>query len=123
MQFRKAEDIKIKVRAIGIKKDNTRIEVEVGDADGDLRTLHYYEVDKTDLTKYANEKIERLKYTGFSGSFKTFGEPSVTKGDVATIIDPDYSDERNGSYLIKSVTKTFGVSIGYKQVINIEAKI
>src|SRR5690606_38149178 len=74
LTYRNEEDVLLKVKAVGIKRDNTKTDVEVGDVDGDLRTLHFYEVESTaELKRLAQEELQKLKYTGFEGSLNTFG--------------------------------------------------
>jgi hypothetical protein len=63
----------------------------------------------------AEKDLERFKYTGYQGSFDTFGEPSVRPNDIANITGNKYYP--SGKYLIKKVTKRCGVSQGIKQTI------
>lgn len=121
LEFIREEDVKLKVKAVSIQKNNTRIEKEIGDADGDLRTLFFYDVPGTDLEALATAEMQKLKYTGLQGSLMAFGEPYVTKGDVVEISDPDYP-EKDGSYLVKSVEYRFGTR-GYRQKIELGPKV
>lgn len=121
LEFIREEDVKLKVKAISIRKDNTRIEYETGDEDGDLRTLHFYDVDLETLKKLAASKMEELKYTGLSGSMEIFGEPFITKGDVVNITDENYP-EKDGSYLVEAVSYKFGTR-GYRQKITLGPKV
>jgi hypothetical protein len=113
--YRRQEDVRLKIKAIGVKRNNTRTEVSIGDADGEIRTVHYYEVDVDTLKKRAQEDLNRFKYTGYRGSFMTFGEPSIRIGDIASIVGNDYNPD--GKYLVSKVTKRIGVTTGYKQTI------
>jgi hypothetical protein len=113
--YRIAEDVRLKVKAININRNNTRNEIEVGDEDGDLRTAHYYNVDSATLKQKALQDLERFKYTGYYGSFLTFGEPSVQKGDLVKLIGNEYNPD--GTYLTKKITKRINTSIGYQQLI------
>lgn len=117
--YRRSEDVRLKVKVIGIRKNNQRHEVEVGDPDGELRTVHYYNTDDELLLKRAKQDLERFKYTGYYGSFTTFGEPSVQKGDIASLVANKYNPD--GKYLIQKVTKRIGVKTGYKQTIEPES--
>jgi len=121
VEFIREEDVKIKVKAVSIQKNNTKIEKEYGDPDGDLRTLHFYDVPLASLESVAQEEIKKLKYTGLKGSLMIFGEPYVIKGDVVAISDPDYP-EKDGSYLVKSVEYRFGTR-GYRQKIELGPKV
>jgi len=124
LTFRKAEDVKIKVNAIGITSDNKKIELDtpVGDADGDERTLFFYNItDKTKLKELAEAKLNLLKYDGMEGSLTTFLTPYATHGMVAELADPDYNDGRTGSYFIDSVEVKFGLN-GARRVIELGPK-
>jgi hypothetical protein len=120
LEFRKLEDVSFQVKAISIMSDNSRIEPDgvIGDADGEKRTYHYYNIDKEELTRRANQELEKLKYDGYRGSFKTFGQPAVMHGDTVTLRDVKYP-EREGTYIVKSVNREFGQK-GYSQTIVID---
>jgi len=117
LEYVLAEDVSLKVKATSIAADNSRINVEVGDDDGEVRTVFKYKVSQADLTKFANSELERFKYTGYRGSFTTFGEPAVEKGDIAVIEGGKYNPD--GSYLIRQVKVSSGLS-GYQQTIYLD---
>ena len=121
LEYLKKEDVKIKVKGILIKDDNTREEISVGDADGDLRTVFQCGGTVDDLKRTINAFLEQLNYTGYYGSFTTFLEPKVSHGDYAILNSYKYP-ERKGKYLIKSVTTSFGIS-GGRQQIELERRI
>lgn len=121
LEFIREEDVKIKVKAVSIQKNNTRIEKEIGDEDGDLRTLYFYDVPEASLESVAREEMQKLKYTGLQGSLRIFGEPYIVKGDVVDITDPDYP-EKDGNYLVKGVEYRFGTQ-GYRQKIDLGPKV
>lgn len=114
MVYRRKEDIKLKAKAISWTRDNKKIEVEVGDPEGEQRTVHAYGLTKQQLEVYAAAELERYKYTGYTGDFTTFGEPAVEKGDVVYLVGNKYHPE--GKYLIKKVRIAHGVN-GYRQII------
>ena len=114
----------------GTRKDGTpikrkrRLTVTVPDGfvDGELRTVYFWEVKtEKELKKLATERLNRFYYEGFQGSFVAFGLPSVKHGDAAVLIDAT-KPERNGTYLIKKVVKTFGMN-GYRQDIELDLRI
>jgi hypothetical protein len=121
LDYMREDDVRLKVIAISIKPDNTRKEIEVGDTDGDIRTLHFYDVSDADLTKLANEALGKLKYEGFRGSFTTFLQPMVKHGQAVKLIDPLIPD-RNGVYLVREVVTRFGMD-GGRQEITLDRKI
>jgi hypothetical protein len=115
LEYRREEDIKLKVKAISIQPDNKRIEVEAGDKDGELRTVYRYNVREADLKVFATSELERFKYSGYQGSFETFGEPAVNKTDIAHV---EGEDGNKGDYLIKKVEINFGTG-GYRQKVEL----
>jgi hypothetical protein len=112
-------DIKLKVKAITVDAKNKRREIEVGDKDGELRTVYAYNMSDADLKNFAVAEMERFKISGFKGSFTAFGFPSVKATDIVKI---KTQDGITGSYLITKLTKTYGTG-GYRQKIEIGAKV
>lgn len=121
LEYRKSDDVRLKVKVISMYPDQKKQEAEYGDPDGEQRTIHLYNVPLADLKKVAQNEIERIKYTGYYGTMETFGEPFVRHGDGAVIEDLKLP-ERKGTYLIKSVTYKAGVG-GYRQEIELDSKI
>lgn len=102
-------------------------EIKKGDkadanVDGERKTFHFLEAKTTDdLIKLAKDSLQKYYYTGFKGTFTTFGTPSVDFGDNAEIIN-NLLPEQNGTYKIKAVNITGGVS-GFRQKIELDFKI
>jgi hypothetical protein len=102
-------------------------EVKKGDkadanVDGERKTFHFLEAKSTDdLIKLAKASLEKYYYSGFKGSFTTFGTPSVENGDNAEIINT-LLPEQNGTYKIKAVDISGGVN-GFRQKIELDYKI
>lgn len=117
LQYRRQDDIRLKIKATSMLPNNKKIEVEVGDDDGETRSVFQYNVTQAELRVFAEKMLDELKYTGYYGSFTAFGFPSVQKGDIARIEGDDYHPD--GSYLIRSVRKTSGTS-GYRQIIELD---
>jgi hypothetical protein len=110
LTFRTADQVRLRVKATSIRKDNTRLNVEVGDGEGELISLTFFNIDdKAKLQDMAKEEIQRHKYDGFEGSLKTFLIPYATHGMTGKIFSPSYTD-KNGSYHITKVLTTFGVN-------------
>jgi hypothetical protein len=123
LQYFEATDIQYKIKAISILKNNTKIEVETGDPEGETRTLHYYNItSKEELKRIAEAEIEKYKYDGLRGSFTTGGLPHIQKGDIIEFLDPVLG-ERTGKYLVNSVVRTLTVNGGIKQNVSIKYKI
>lgn len=121
LTYLRKEDIKIKVKGISILPNNTKIEVEEGDKDGELRTFNYYNLKESDLRKVVKQDAERLRYEGYKGSFESFLLPQVRHGDIA-LLDDLLLPDRKGKYLIKSVNTSFGQG-GGRQKIEIDRKV
>lgn len=123
LDYQMAEDVSIRVKCVGMMPDNTKVEAEAGDTDGEQRTYHFYNVsDVTELKRMAEERVKNHKYTGFKGWFETFGEPHLEHGDRAKITSTKLP-ERNGTYLIKSNKIVFGVEDGYRQYFDLGYKL
>lgn len=104
------------------RKRRLSVTVPDGFTEGELRTVYFWDVrDEKTLKKLATERLNRFYYEGFQGSFVAFGLPSVKHGDAAVIVDAT-KPERNGTYLIKKVVKTFGMN-GYRQDIELDLRI
>jgi hypothetical protein len=121
LEYFRQEDIKIRLKMISIQSDNSKIEYETGDATGEQRTLYYYQKTLADLKALADEEIQRLRYEGYRGSIKIFGQPTFNHGDIVDLRDETYPD-RDGRYLVKSVEIEFGQS-GFRQTLELDAKI
>lgn len=121
LDYIRDDDVKLKIVATRLMPDNTRVSIEVGDPDGDIRTLYFYNVNQATLTALANEALERLKYEGFRGSFTTFLQPTVKHGQAIKLVDPLIPD-RNGVYLVRQVVTRIGMD-GGRQEITLDRKI
>jgi hypothetical protein len=88
---------------------------------GDLNTLRIPSLTEAELTELTERRLPNLYYTGYRGSFVTFGMYNVKHGDVAELKDAKFP-ERDGQYLIKSVSDDFGLN-GYRQIIELDRKI
>ena len=115
----KAEDVKIKLKVVSLQSDNKKkIKVEVGDADGEKRTLHCYGKTEAEAKAWGEQELERLKRDGFTGSFQTFGHVLL---DVLDVIGIKIDGERKGKYQVQKNTITFGSS-GFRQDITLGAR-
>lgn len=103
LKYRNEDDVSLRAKAIWIKPDNTKIEAQVGDPKGNLRTLFFYNIkDKKDLEAKAKEELKKYKYSGYEGKITTFLEPSAKPGMKGELIDVKYR-ERDGTYYITKV--------------------
>jgi hypothetical protein len=113
--YRRAEDVKLKVKATSISRNNVRSELEMGDKEGEEIQVFAYNLNRDSLKLFAEKALNQYKYTGHRGSFETFGEPLVHKCDIAHI---EPSDGKKGDYLIKKLEVSFGIG-GYRQKIEL----
>jgi hypothetical protein len=120
-EYVKASDVKLKVKAISMMPNNTKYTASLGDNDGEQRTLHFYNIPKSDLEELAKKEIEKLKYDGFRGKFMAFGEPLARVADIADLRN-DRVPDQNGKYMIKSNEIKFGTT-GFLQTIELGNKI
>ncbi len=124
LTYRKADQVRVKVKAIGITPDNKKIEIETGDGDGEQRTLYFYNItDKIKHKELAEEELVKMKFEGFEGKLNTFLIPFAIHGETAVIRDPQYNEGRAGRYVIDAVTTTFDTSNGAKRSVEIGIKI
>lgn len=117
LRFTAKDDVRLKVRAISNNPNGTKTEIEIGDEDGDVRTLNFYDVPATELKKIAENEMDRLRYDGWRGSFTSFGEPMVKHGDIVELEHETESD-KTGSFWIDEVVVKTGLN-GIRQVIKL----
>ncbi len=91
---------------------------ESGVEGGDTVTFHDSCNQTQDQLKLHTIKFyQNFAYTGYRGSFTTFGEPYVNPGDKVRLVSNKYP-EKNGTYLVKAVNRSFGMG-GYRQEITL----
>lgn len=119
LQQQKAENMRLRVKAVSLMPDNKKIKVEVGDADGEHRTLHTYNKTESELKAWAEQEIKRLKRDGLTGSFTTFGHTLVDcLGAIGIVID----GVKSGVYQVKKNVVKYGDS-GYRQEITLGLRV
>lgn len=122
LKFRRAEDVRISLKVVGVLKDNTKIEVIVGDTTGEQRTIYKYNIsNKAQLKSIGEAELSDMKYTGYEGNITSFLDPYISRGWKGTINDKNYT-ERTGSYFVPKVTTTFGTG-GARRKIEIGTKL
>lgn len=122
LRFRRAEDVRISLKVVGVLKDNKKVEVVVGDTSGEQRTLYKYNISDVDqLKKIGEAELSDMKFTGYEGSITSFLEPFCTRGYTANIEDKNYPD-RTGNYFVPKVTTTFGTG-GARRKIELGTKL
>lgn len=123
LQYRNADDIKIKVKAVSTQPDGTKISIEVGDDGGEVRQLTYYNIKiKEALTKIAEEDLRKYKVDGFSGQVTTFGQPIIQHGGKVALTSELYQD-RSGTYYADSVVIDWGDNAKYRRKVALGEKV
>lgn len=119
-----ADTMRLKVKAISFqptarKGKQKKIRLELGDSDGELRTLHTYGKSESELRAWAEQEIKRLKRDGLAGSVTTFGARLMDKLDtVGVVID----GVRKGVYQVKKVTIKYGTD-GFRQDVTLGFRV
>ena len=88
---------------------------------GNINTFKIPYLTAADLTKLCESRLKNLNYTGYSGDFKTFGEPVIKVNDDIQIINKKQA-EMEGRYRVRSVMTDFGINEGYRQTIQVARK-
>jgi len=123
LEYRFAEATKLKIEATSTLQNGDKIVVSVGDEGGSINKVKFFNItSKKDLEIIANKFLEIKKFTGFTGSFSSFGIPFMKSGWIASIESKLYP-ERNGDYLIEKVTTIMDDSPKIERTINIGMKI
>ena len=116
----RAEDMKIKLKVVSLQPDNKKkIKVEVGDADGEIRTVHCYGKTEAEAKAWGEQELERLKRDGLTGSFQTFGYELL---DCLDVVGIKIDGERKGKYQVSKNTITYGSS-GFRQDITLGPRV
>lgn len=119
LEQQKAENMRLRIKAVSLMPNNKKIRVELGDADGEHRTLHTYNKQEAELKAWAQQEIKRLKRDGLTGSFKTFGYSLVDKLDAIGI---KIDGEKKGVYQVKKNIIKYGTG-GFRQEITLGQRV
>lgn len=117
LEYRRAEDVKVKLKAISIRPDNSRVEVDLGDTDGEQHTLHFYNLTRPELEAQAKEKMALMKFDGYKGAFVAYGQPNPQHSGIVELEDGKYAD-RGGHYFIDDVMTDYSPN-GYRKEITL----
>lgn len=116
LEYKTADERRIKVKYTYKGKDGSDKSIEVGDADGEQRTFTTSVIsDEVKLKELATAEMVRLKYDGYDGSLTSFLLPYATRGMTAELRDSEHKN-RAGKYFIKKVVTSFGTGGGRRKV-------
>jgi len=108
LEYKSADQKKVKVRYQCRDKANKLIKVELGDDGGEVKEMDLPNVNNEKLLReLAEAALKSAKYDGFEGSVKSFLIPFATRGMAAVIKDKEHKN-REGKYFIKKVVTSFG---------------
>lgn len=129
-QIRGHKDIVLK--GVSIKLDNTKTELycyydpsgsivlSPFAGQGEQSTFTYIELNEMELAERLRDTLPTIIYTGYTGSFETFGMPFTRPLDRVTLKDNKFP-ERDGTYLVRSVSRKFdGGAATYRQNIELD---
>ena len=119
LEQQQAANIRLCIKAVSIMPNNKKIKVEVGDKDGEHRTLHTYNKTESELKAWAEQELKRLKVDGLTGSFTTFGYRLVDKLDAIGI---KLDGNKMGVYQVKKNVIKYGTG-GYRQEITLGLRV
>jgi hypothetical protein len=118
------DQVKIRILAIGVKRKgnkNYRIEANVGDADGELRHVVYWDIDnRKELIELAKWDLASVKFEGYQGTITAFGWPNVRHSDIVYFKD-ELFPERAGEYFVDEVITSSGRD-GFRREIRLGEK-
>lgn len=134
LEFKRDDDVSMFVRFDSRQEDNSNFTFFGFKKDGKIvitetpqtgQVAHNWNVpglSVEQIKKLIKNNIDNFIVTEFVGDFTTFLEPSVSHSDRIDIIDLKNPDDKNGRYLIRSVSTSFGIN-GGRQVIELKNKI
>ncbi len=122
LNYKNKEDVLIKITAVSTLKTGDKIQVSVGDENGEERQLSYYGIEvEAELKKLANEDLKKYNVDGFTGSITTYGIPFVAHGMKVKLQSNLYPD-RSGVYHVDEVIVDFTDSAEYRRQIQLGDK-
>lgn len=122
LQYQRAEDILILVKGTSTLPKGRKIIAQFGDEGGTEKSLSYYGIESKDaLVVLCEEDYKKFKQDGYKGDLNVFGIPSMQHGQKAKVVSELYPD-REGTYWIKRVTKTFDTG-GIRQKLNLDERV
>ncbi|PCI11865.1 MAG: hypothetical protein COB73_00740 [Flavobacteriaceae bacterium] len=122
LNYKHKEDVIIRITAVSTLPDGRKIEVTVGDEDGEERQLSYYGIEiEAELETIAKEDLKKYKVDGFDGSIKLFGDPVIKHGQKVELKSDLYPD-RNGTYYVERTKVDFNDTPQFRRTIQLGDK-
>lgn len=117
LKYHRAEDVKVRIKAIANQRNGKKLTHEVGstDTDASQRTLNFGAITQEELKTAAEQWYKKVSFDGYTGSVTGFANPKTHAGDSLIIIDREEPD-REGKYLIEKTVITYDpFSTGYQR--------
>lgn len=106
---------RVLVKASAVKKNGEKLEVEVGEEDGEVYNLEYHGIEsKAEVEKFALEDYKKIKRKGFKGTVTLFGTPRIRHGEVLYIRERE-GLKREGRLFIDKVTTEYTETPSFRQ--------
>lgn len=120
--YQRADEVKMRFRAISMQRDGSKVEVELGDKSGEEHTMHLpIGLNKAEVERLGKERMKLFQFEGYRGSIKTIGVPGIRHSMALPLKDLQYP-ERDGKYLVDETRHTFGLN-GIKIDIKLARKL
>lgn len=109
-------DKRLKIKAVSVSKDNKFTKETVGDEDGEVRTLFFYDLKEgADLGELAKQEILKYKYSGYEGDLTGFLIPVCRIGNTLNFTDATF-ENREGDYLVEKVVTKLSTAGGRRKI-------
>jgi len=123
LNYKNKEDVFIRINAVSTLFNGNKIEVTVGDENGEERQLTYYGIElKAELEKIAKEDLKKYKVDGFTGYVKCFGIPKIEHGQKVNLKSVLYP-KRNGIYYVESTVVDFNATPEFRRKVQLGEKV
>lgn len=120
--YKTDEDVLFRVLARSFVNNNEYREVNVGPEEGELRTFYAPSgLNEKDLKLFAEEELNKLRFTGFKASFITFGDPIIRHLDTVEIVREKFPEQGVGRFIVDRVVTEFGFG-GFRQEVYLGSK-
>lgn len=123
LNYKSKEDVIIRINAVSTLSNGSKIEVIVGDENGEERQLSYYGIElKAELLKLAKEDLKKYKVDGFTGAIKCYGIPVIHHGNKVELTSNQYPD-RTGLYYVEETIIDVDKDSGYRRNVKLGDKV
>lgn len=119
LKQQKADDMRINLKAVSLMPNGKKVKIELGDKDGERRTVHAYNKSEAELKAWAQQELDRLKQDGLTGTVTTFGYKLLEKLDT---VGMKIEGVKMGRYQVKKNTIKYGQG-GFRQEITLGERI